>query len=416
MISKAVLRFSATCLVLLGLISGPSYAGATWIAQPPIDTSDPKRFEKLIKSLIEHQKYYGALAVAARMTVFLTDLQSKELAYKTMISLVDQGYPYSVQSLFVPADIEPQDPYEFVNGYNLYKYLLNKDKGLERWSQRYLSQIDKDNFYKYQFFLALQAYGKNDLATAEDLLKKILAKDLPIEQAPFVRKAARTLARIYFDQEKYEKSLDIYTSVLLKMNPITTSDWLETAWNYYHLKKYPETLGILYNLESRAARKDLNLEKYTIRALVYRAICSTENTETLIGTFDRDFGNVISGIRRGEPLAKYPVLTNIDIRENAEYRQILSTIIELQREWGTIREISSDLQPTANYIYDSEIKMLRQRIKSYTGKALDNAAAQLIILAERLRFLKFDVAREKFNPDAVFQNADDKSKPLIDTS
>ena len=383
-----------------------AHASAPWTGNIPNDAKDSKVWSALTERLVKDGKYYGALAASARLLVFFTDLPTKELAYKTIISLVDQGYSFPVQPYFVPGDIEPQgSEYDFINSYYLYKSVLSKEKHLDKWASQYFSLVDQENFPKYLFYQALQAYSKNDLPQAEALLKKILAKDLPDDRKPFVKKVARTLARVYFDQEEYAKSLDIYNSFLLKLNPVSPSDWLETAWNYYHLKKYPQAVGMLYNLESHSAKNELYLEKYIIRALSYRANCDLPNAETLIQSFERDFSEVITGIKKGEALAKYPVLGTLDLPETQIFRQISTSLQELRREATLLKGLPADQLKIANYLYNTEIYMLNQKRRDSVDRAQDEAASQLITLSERLRFLRFDIAREKFNPDSVFKVA-----------
>ena len=41
--------------------------------------------------------------------------------------------------------------------------------------------------------------------------------------------------------------------------------------------------------------------------------------------------------------------------------------------------------------------------EAYTDEATARAAERLLMMSEQLRFLQFDVQREKFNPNTVFQ-------------
>ena len=255
-----------------------SAAGPKWQGNVPAQAKDQKAWLDLISYLLKNEYHYGAMAAAQRMLMLFTDLPSKELAYKTIIELIDRGYPFSSLAPFLPGDIDPEAPsaprvpgdqeiYDFYNSYNLYKSLLDRDKNAQKWADNYLSKVDKEGFPKYKFYLAVELHMKGKLEEAETALKELLSKEYEDKHGPFIRKAARTLGRIYFEREEFEKALEVYKGFLLKMNPIAPSDWLEAAWSYYHLKKYPEALGMLYNMESRSAGNAINLEKYTIRAL-----------------------------------------------------------------------------------------------------------------------------------------------------
>ena len=282
-------------------------AGSAWKGTVPEPARDARAWVALLDELQQSGMPYGAMATASRMLGFFGDLGTKEAAYRAVIELVDRGYPGSVDRLFAAGDLEAQGDPGFVNSYNLAKYTLNHEKGLDRWAQQYYARFTQpgdEHFQKYQFYLAIEAYAAGKTDEAIDRIKKVLASDPGEGSGVLAARAARTLARIYFEQKRYGLSLSIYTSFLLKLNPIEPSDWLEAAWDDYDLKRYPEALGMLYNLESRAAGPVVSLEKYTLRALIYREHCAVESARELISSFDRDFGTAALGIKEGTAEAK----------------------------------------------------------------------------------------------------------------
>ncbi len=222
------------------------------------------------------------------------------------------------------------------------------------------------------------------------------------------------MARVFYQQGEFEKSADIYMNFLLRSNPVTPSDYMEAAWNFYRLKRYDEALGILYNMESKAAQHLIFMEKYIIRALIARDYCDTETTEALLESFEAEFGAVIEGIKTGEPLKSFPLLQKVELADTLEYRQVVKTIEELEIERKKIPDLDSDLRELVNYLYDSELKMLSKERSLREASALDTLANHLIILGESLRFLKFDVAREKYSTDRVFKEVLPASKILVD--
>jgi tetratricopeptide (TPR) repeat protein len=397
------------CILLITLAYvRPLYADAQWQGSVPSFAQDSHKWELLIKELNDKKLYYGALAASFRVLTFFSDLQSKEMAYKTLISLVDQGYPFSTKAFFVAGDIDPQANDEFTNSYFFYKGLIARDHGMEKWAEHYFTNLDKENFPKYLFYSAIESYAKKDYPTAEKALKKILSTDLGPDQAVFAKKVARTLARLYFEQENYAKSFDIYQSFLLKVNPVTISDWLEAAWNLYYLKRYNQAIGYLFNLESKSAGESINLEKYLLRGLVYQRACDNQRMESLLDTFGKDFGPAINGIKSGESLQKLSQLKTIYFPDNGEYNQTITSLKELKRESGQLDGLPSRLNELSRYLYSSEISHLNRKMTSYSEEALYRAASHLITVSESLRFLKFDVSRERYDPDAVFQVAENQ--------
>jgi tetratricopeptide (TPR) repeat protein len=399
--------------VLAGISSGFA-AEPKWQARVPAVAQDPALWTKLLSDLQERSLEYGAMAAAQHMIALLPDLASKEAAYKAVISIIDEGYPVPVRDIFVPGDLEPDpssgpEAYQFANSYYLYKALLSKEKGADHWASVYLDKVDKENFPKYLLFAAIDSYSRGNLPEAEQLLNKALSKDIGSQPRSYAIKVTRTLARIYFEEGEYAKSLEIYNDFLLKLNPIAPSDWLEAAWDQFHLKHYPEALGLIYNLESKVGAKPLSLEKFNLRALVYRSTCSIPSMEELIQSFDQLFKPVLDGIKKGEPLETFAILKALEIPENAEYNDARKRVIELLHEEPLAKKLPGAEGPLAAYVYHSELRLLEQRLRSLTPDALNRTASQILNISEQMRFLRFDIERSKFNPDLVFKPVSDET-------
>ncbi|MBC7397399.1 MAG: tetratricopeptide repeat protein [Bdellovibrionales bacterium] len=405
---RALKCFPKIAVCFLFVYSTSFAADSKWQATIPEVGQDGGLWDKTIADLRSHDMTFGAMAAAYHMVTLFPDIASKEIAYKTIISIIDDGYPILVRDIFVAGDLEPDgttgpEAYQFANSYYLYKAILSKEKGSPKWAEFYLGKVDKENFPKYLYSLAVDEYGKGNLKEALELLNKALAKNIDEQPRALVVRMMRTLARIYFEQGEYEKSLDVYNSFLLALNPIAPSDWLEAAWNNFHLKKYSEALGNLYNLESRAAKADEILEKYNLRALIYRATCAVPSMEALGSSFDLMFKPVLEGIKRGEPLAAYPVLLNLEVPENAEYNQLFKVITGLKAEAQRVKELPGAESTLAEYIYRTELKVLDKKLQAIAPEALARSANQILLIAEQMRFLRFDIERSKFNPDNVFR-------------
>lgn len=401
-----------TLTIILGILIAnlAQAANAKWEGTVPEIAQDHGLWEKTISDMRDQGMTYGAMASAYHMITLFPDLTSKEAAYKTIISIIDDGYPVLVRDIFVPGDLEPDgtaspEDYQFANSYYLYKSVLSREKGSTRWADFYLNRVDKENFPKYLYSLAVDEYAKGNLSKALELLNKALSKKVDEQPRALVTRMMRTLARIYFEQGEYEKSLDVYNSFLLTLNPIAPTDWLEAAWNNFHLKHYPEALGNLYNLESKAAKNEQILEKYNLRALIYRSDCAVPSMDALTKSFDAIFDPILNGIKRGEPLNKYPVLLSLEIPENSEYNQLYKVITGLKAEILTVKKLPAAEAPLADYVYKTELKVLEKKLAGIAPESLSRSANQILLIAEQMRFLKFDIERSKFNPDNVFKVA-----------
>lgn len=383
-------------------------ADARWQATVPPVAKDVKTWEAATQRLRDEGYLFGALAVANHLISLFADITSKELAYRTVIQSIDAGYPVPVRDIFIPGDLdlalgEGPEEYQFYNSYYLYKAILSEEKKAGHWATFYYDKIDKENFPKYIFYQAVQAYSKGDLQGALDLLNKALGKKLSEQPKALVVKMTRMLARIHFEKGDYEKALEIYNSFLLKLNPMQPSDWLEAAWAYFHLKKYPEALGLLFNLESKAAAKEFSLEKFNLRSLVYRSTCATPYMDALIESFEDMFKDILDGIKKGDPYEKYPLLATLELPDNAEFNQTRQVVNGLREEAKKTASWSGPVGDLVKYVYRTELLIQQRKLKSLSGEALNKIAQQVLLVSEQMRFLKFDIQRAKYNPRLVFQ-------------
>ena len=394
----------------------PATAAEKWQGKVPKEAEKPEDWALLLNALTQAEMPYGAMAGARNMLSFFSDLPTKELAYSTIIRLVDTGYPFSTRGDFIPGDLDPTNQDGFSQSYLLYKGIVNHDKKMEKWADYYFNKIDKENFPKYLFFRATELYGKGHPQEAIVLIKKALALCTGAESRVIAKKLARTLARIHYELGDYQKSLEIYETFLLKVNPMNPSDWIEAAWNLYQLKKYPEALGMLYNLEAKTQEPTVPLEKYVLRGLIYREFCSTIATEQLLKSFNKDFGATINGIKVGEPLSSFNLLTTVSHPQAQEYRQYTHAISELEREVKQVGSLPKVVRELATYLYTSELAMLKRGRLYFEDHALEALARHLVILGESIRFLRFDVARERFSPDRVFAEVPVEPVKLVEST
>ncbi len=390
-----------TSVVPHSVVAAP--APAKWDASLPEKFKEYELWSELLDETMKKDFPFLQLTASARSLVFFGDVSAKEAAYRSIIELIDRGFPYSLQSLFLAGDITPMGEPEFVDAYNLYKSALNNARGMTKWGEYYAKLIGQKDSPKYLFYQAIQAYEKKDYKTTEENLLGVLANDLGPLRATIVNRAARTLARLYFEQKRYEESYRIYETLLLRMNPIIPTDWLEAAWNLYHLKRYNEALGMLYNLDSKVASGGIHLEQYTLRGLAYRKLCAFESAEKLIGSFEKDFGPTLDGIRMGKTLSKLDRLKLIDLPENTEYKRVEHILAGVRAEYKKISQLSSKVRPLAAHLLSTENMYLLRKKGAFTDQSLSRSAEKLVLMAEHLKFLRFDVQREKFNPEVVFR-------------
>lgn len=370
-------------------------------------------WKELSSSLKDAKMHYGSVAASSRVLSYFSDLKSKEAAYQNIVSLIDFGYPFSLRPVFMAGDLELNGKDGFSQSYNLYKAAIDVEKKMPKWADNYFARIDKETFAKYLFYQALNEFNEKKLDESLAHLDKALAELKDPVYLSLSKKISRTMARIFYEQNKYKEALDIYQNYLLQMNPIEASDWLEGAWALYRLGRYEESLGYLYNLEVIDPGQPIYLEKYIIRALIYREKCATGYTRNLAKSFNKEFATTIEKIKMGESLKNLPALKKI-VDRNSDYTRVTKIIEELEIESQRISSLPSEQRKLAEFLYTSEIKDQQRNKGAHEDMALTEAARRLVIMGESLRFLQFDVVREQYNPDKVFAPLEQPSENFIE--
>jgi len=396
------------------LLSYGQDAKAKWVGEVPSIASSPEKWQNLVDHLYDEGFYYGAMAASFRMLLFFEDLKTKEKAFQYLVRMIDIGYPHSLLDSFFYGNLDITDKDHFSQSYNFYKGIVNKVKSMKKWSDDYFQRIDKDNFRKYQFYQAIALYRKGQLVESLGVLDEILKGELSDKDFTFAKKVVRTKARIHFERKEYDKSLSFYDDFLLKVNPLTPSDFVERAWNLFYLKRYDELTGTLYNLESYTARNYPSFEKYILRASVYLENCAIQNIGLLQRSFKKEFNRSINGIINGKSLGKLRKLKELAKNTHPEYKKSQNALERVFKEYRKIKTLPSKFRGLANYLYRSEIRMLQNYSKFYKEKALNKAAQELTMLYESIKFLGYSTAREKYNPLTVFLPKEEKKKSLIE--
>lgn len=178
--------------------------------------------------------------------------------------------------------------------------------GLDDWAQRQFDAIPDDSPYRdrARFVTAVQLLSDYRLNQAREVLHEILGEDDEnVESLPetLVADVQRTLARIAFEQSRYQDALDRYESVRSE----TVDDpslLLEMAWSHYYLGNYERALGLLIALDAPAYQKLIAPERFLLEALALRHLCQFEPARNAAVRLRLKYGEAIDDLYAGVPL------------------------------------------------------------------------------------------------------------------
>ena len=171
-------------------------------------------------------------------------------------------------------------------------------------------------------------------------------------------------ARLFYEQKKYQKSLNIYDKIS-KVSYLWPYTLLEKAWSHYKLKNYNRTLGLLATYKSPIMENYFFPEGDVLRALSYVQMCYWEDVKTVVDEYNTQ---VSKSDRLKRILLKYrnsdtwfvkeavrtikkrstkekPFVEGlmIQIRKKVKFNRDMSAWIRLKKELGHVRRIPNAL-------------------------------------------------------------------------
>lgn len=395
------MRILLTMALLLTGLYQDLEASQKWSSTLSPEWSTASRWKELIAKMQTKDTTFGAVAALGRMLIIFDDADTKAFAYRQLIEAAERGYPLPIDSYFTHSDFVPFGEVDFINTFHLYRAIHLESKGQSQWAQQHFSKISDPQFAKLLFYQAIQAYSTKRVEESEEKLVKILKSPQRFSTA-FVKGVTRTLARIRFEQGRYQESLSLYTGFLLRTPTVAMDDFLEAAWNSFYLDRLPEAIGYLYNLQSHQSQFTRDLKEYLLRALIYKETCNTQAFSVLRKQFNSLYSKAIEELKSGTDPKSLSILQDLKAPGNIEYERIQLKLQRMQTERKLLVESFLKERRFIDYLYQSEIDILSADRLVLESEALERIAKLLITIDEQLKFLDFEIQRSSHDPDKVF--------------
>jgi hypothetical protein len=260
---------------------------------------------------------------------------------------------------------------------------ISYTKGLEdlrahrlEWAERHFAAIDVSATFKADAYYALGVQRLRRGARAEGV--QLLRKALPH------REAQLALARILFEDRRYEAALQLY----LRIERSEPTLYLELAWTQFHLGRLEEAMGSLHALDAPEHRNFFAPEVFVLRALIYKELCHYVPAKRVIREFRQKYERILANIhaRAEDASLRAAALERGQLKRLAAFR---SAIADERARAAELEDRA--LAEQLEHIYAVKERQVERNIAAMIDEQLREVAEELIDLEEQMELLDYEL-------------------------
>jgi hypothetical protein len=249
---------------------------------------------------------------------------------------------------------------------------------------------------------------------ARTALEEIIKSEIDDYQTK--NEAAKVVARLYFEEERYPEALKAYDSVDVPfLSEEEASIFLEKAWTRYFAGDARGALGILLSLEAPSYRKYFFPEAFVLKALSFQQLCHYAAAKGSAREFLRRYGDALNELRRTRDPLAHPVLRRAAV-QTKKPRQALEFLSMLKAERERAERLSNKhgLRDRVISIYDEKIAQMSAELDRVVRDAGDRVAGDLLDYEEQARLVDYEVSLEVFRrlKKGTGKKVADEQKPI----
>jgi tetratricopeptide (TPR) repeat protein len=268
--------------------------------------------------------------------------------------------------------------------------MCNWEKGYIDWGNEQFSMIPKNTPYsfKYRFELARFMIQQRDIDQGIEILSGMLASSL-MDQA-MRTKCQITLARLYFEQQKYDQADTLYKTIS-KFQKDQSRFLLERAWTQFHLNHPNQAMGLLVALNAPDFKSQITPEYFLLKSLIYKHICNYNKALAIVDEWNDEYQLLIKDIRHRKPLVhQRDIIPLLLHKQSIEMK--LSIIHRLTHEKNRAMGIEDKKVADAlKNIYDLFIQKHAHELKILAQQAYVQMADKLLSFEENMRLMHYEI-------------------------
>lgn len=282
--------------------------------------------------------------------------------------------------------VDPQN-LDFVH---YYQGLYDWEHGYAEWGEDHFRKIPRESPYypRSLYEKALYRIDANDLGAAEELLRQVLKAE-PAERT--LKNDARiTLARIWFEQGRYDLADDAYQDVDIP-NVDKAKYLLERAWGQYKNGNPQKAMGLLYAFKAPSFWRHFSPEYFLLKSLLYKDVCHYDRALTVIDEFRGRYGEALRVLYGRGEVQDNPALLLV-LREKPEVRRLSDFLNLLAREKAAVEGFGDpELRAYLTRLYDLQIAKTSNRLRGVLKGGYESLAEDLLSYEEQAHLTEYEV-------------------------
>lgn len=270
----------------------------------------------------------------------------------------------------------------------------NLRRELDDWAVRDFRSIPEDSPYRDRADFALMMTGVADYeleSTVEALETLLEREELPEDLKVDVH---RTLARIAFEQERFDDALEAYEEIR-DTAPEDPKLLLEMAWTHYYIGDYQRSLGLLVALDAPAFSGLIAPERYLLEALALKQLCQFEPARNAAVRLRRRHGDAIEDLYDGTPLKLSDAIRQA-ARQRTRGDGIAEFRLQVQSEARLVDEhrkkLGEDLAGRLDQVYKQGLRESRRREDAELYDEMETVSEELLAAEEGVRLVLHELA------------------------
>lgn len=267
-------------------------------------------------------------------------------------------------------------------------------RGLDGWAKERFADIPTSSPYRHRATYArvVRTLAGYDLEAAEEGLRELLEHDdLPEGLRGDIH---RSLARIAFEQQRFDEALDEYEEIRHTANE-DPKLLLEMAWSHYYRGDYQRALGLLMALDAPTYSGLIAPERYLLEALSLKQLCQFEPAGKAAIRLRTRHGEAIDDLYAGVPIE-----VSTAIRRAARHREAGREVAAFRRrvnlEARRFEQLRDSLGPNLSQkldgIYEHGLAEAKRREDDELYEEMFSVSEELLNADEGVRLVLHELA------------------------